>query len=83
MNGQKRYEELCFLKESVIKCDYESEQSAYYTVTYKDEIIKFCVSDHHSKRRGNMVTIMSRVRNLKKIKRFAWDIREGLNISIH
>tara|TARA_R110000824_G_scaffold114161_2_gene264464 strand:+ start:911 stop:1174 length:264 start_codon:yes stop_codon:yes gene_type:complete len=82
MNGQKRFEKLCFINECNVKCTYESKQSAYYTVLYKNESIRFCVSDHHNKNRGNMITVISKSRKINKIKEIAFDIREKLNLSL-
>ena len=78
MNGQQRYKQLCFFNDCMVKCIYNKINSSYYIVTYKEETIKFCVSDHHTKQRGNMITIISKTKKINDIKRLAFDIYEKI-----
>lgn len=76
MNGHKRYEMLCFFNGCVVECTWQSSQSAYYDVKYNEENYRFCVSDHHGVYRGNLPTIISKNRKIKKIKQIAWEMHE-------
>ncbi|MCP4052871.1 MAG: hypothetical protein GY739_07370 [Mesoflavibacter sp.] len=78
MSNYKLQEHLDFYQNVKIECLYNSKSSAYYKATYKDEVYKFCVSDHHGMYRGNLITIISKKRNKNKIKQIAWDIRQKL-----
>lgn len=71
-------EHLDFYQNVEIECWYYSKSSAYYKATYKDEVYKFCVSDHHGIYRGSLITVISKNRKKQKIKQIAWDIRTEL-----
>lgn len=74
MNGQRRFEMLCFMNDCEIDCYYQSKQSSYYKVKYNDVTVKFCISDHHGIYRGNLPTVISKKRKSSYVKKIAWDL---------
>jgi hypothetical protein len=73
MNGQQRFEMVKFFKDCQVDVNH-SKSSSYYKIKYKEFIFQFCISDHLSVYRKNLLTIISKDRKINKAKHIAFEM---------
>lgn len=64
-----------FKDNCTLKRTYRSKKSSYWQATYKDEVYKFCISNHHGSYRGKLFTFISLDHSESKARQFAGDMR--------
>lgn len=74
-SGRKNFEMMMYYRDCIVVKKGNPKGSAYFSVEYKGEQIRFCISNHHSPHRKNLLTIISGNRTIKNAKRIAWDIK--------